>query len=141
RYLRGRLPTGNDLVGDPNYDGFRKKQACDPYLNKVPVPTLNVAGWWDQEDFYGPLRIYEQLEKHDAKNQNFLVVGPWNHGGWSGGKADKLGRVSFDSDTGVYFRTNIQAPFFAKYLKDKGKDAPPEARVFQTGANKWASYD
>ena len=32
----------------------------------VNVPTLNVAGWWDQEDFYGPLAIYDALEKHDS---------------------------------------------------------------------------
>ena len=32
------------------------------------VPTLNVAGWWDQEDFYGPLKIYETLEKHDTNH-------------------------------------------------------------------------
>ena len=49
------------------------------------MPTLNVAGWWDQEDFYGPIKIYELLEKHDTKHENFLVVGPWNHGGWSRG--------------------------------------------------------
>ena len=106
----------------------------------MTVPTLNVAGWYDQEDFRGPLRIYELLEKHDKNDQNFLVVGPWNHGGWSAGKADRLGRISFDSDTGVYFREKVQKPFFAKYLKDKG-DAPPEARMFQTGANKWETYD
>ena len=32
----------------------------------MTVPTLNVAGWWDQEDFYGPIKIYELLEKHDS---------------------------------------------------------------------------
>jgi putative CocE/NonD family hydrolase len=26
----------------------------DSALTSVKVPTLNVAGWWDQEDFYGP---------------------------------------------------------------------------------------
>ena len=35
--------------------------------------------------------------------------------------------MSFGSDTGAYFRKEMQAAFFAKYLKDKG-DAPPEAR-------------
>ena len=53
------------------------------------MPTLNVGGWYDQEDFRGPLRIYELLEKHDTKNQNFLVVGPWNHGGWAAGRANR----------------------------------------------------
>jgi uncharacterized protein len=139
-HFKGKLPTWNDFVAHPNYDAFWKKQSLEPRLTKVTVPTLNVAGWYDQEDFRGPLRIYELFEKHDAKNQNFLVVGPWNHGGWSSGKAEKLDRVSFDSATGEYFRKEVQAPFFAKYLKDKGT-APPEARVFQTGANKWATYD
>ena len=55
----------------------------------MTVPTLNVAGWWDQEDFYGPLKIYETLEKHDTKHLNYLVVGPWNHGGWSGASGDR----------------------------------------------------
>ncbi len=140
-HFKNKLPTWNDFVAHPNYDAFWKTQSLEPRLTKVSVPTLNVAGWYDQEDFRGPLRIYELLEKHDAKNQNFLVVGPWNHGGWSGGKADKLGRIPFDSATGEHFRKEIQAPFFAHYLKDAGKERPPEARMFQTGANKWETYD
>jgi hypothetical protein len=34
----------------------------------------------------------------------------------------------------------VEAPFFAKYLKDKG-EAPPEATMFQTGLNQWKKYD
>ena len=114
------MPTWNDFVNHPNYDDFWKKQAFDPYLNRVTVPTLNVAGWFDQEDFRGPLHIYDRLERHDKKNQNFLVVGPWNHGGWGGGPGDKLGRLNFGSATGAYFRGKVQAAFFNHYLKDKG---------------------
>ena len=69
----------------------RPRQAFAPWLNRVTVPTLNVAGWWDQEDFYGPIKIYELLEKHDTRKDNFLVVGPWNHGGWSRGTGRTLG--------------------------------------------------
>jgi putative CocE/NonD family hydrolase len=140
RVFKDKLPTWNDFVAHPNYDAFWKTQSLEPRLTAVKVPTLNVGGWFDQEDFRGPLRIYELLEKHDKENQNFLVVGPWNHGGWSDGPGRTLGRVSFGSDTGRYYRSDMQAPFFAHYLKGKGT-APPEARVFQTGANKWATYD
>src|SRR5882757_1867810 len=129
KHFHGKIPTWNDFVAHPNYDAFWKKQSLEPRLTAVKVPTLNVGGWYDQEDFRGPLRIYELLEKHDKSNQNFLVVGPWNHGQWAG-KGERLDRVSFGSDTGAYFRKEVQAPFFARYLKDKG-DAPPEARVFQ----------
>lgn len=140
RYFKGKLPTWNDFVAHPNYDDFWKKQAFDPYLDKVTVPTLNVAGWFDQEDFYGPLRVYKQLEKHDRKSQNSLVVGPWNHGGWSSGKGDSLGRIKFASDTGPFYRDKIQAPWFAYHLKDKGKDEHPEAWLFQTGTNRWHKH-
>ena len=141
KYFKGKMPTWNDFVAHPNYDEFWQKQAFAPYLTKVTVPTLNVAGWFDQEDFYGPLKIYELLEKHDKKNQNFLVVGPWNHGGWGGGPGNSLGRIKFDSDTGAYFRAQVQAAWFNHHLKDKGKLKQPEALMFQTGTNKWVAHD
>jgi uncharacterized protein len=140
KYFKEKMPTWNDFVAHPNYDAFWQKQASAPYLKKVTVPTLHVAGWFDQEDFYGPLKTYELLEAHDHNDQNFLVVGPWNHGGWSSGAGDKLGRISFDSDTGKHFRAKVQAAFFARYLKDKG-DKLPEALMFQTGSNKWVAHD
>jgi putative CocE/NonD family hydrolase len=141
KYLHGKIPSWNDFVEHPNYDQFWQRQAFPRQTGEVKVPTLNVAGWWDQEDFYGPLRIYKTLEKNDPRHLNYLVVGPWNHGGWGGGEGKKLGRVDFDSATGQYFREKIQAPFFAHYLKDKGKLEQPEALTFETGANKWMSYD
>jgi len=142
KYFHGKLPTWNDFVNHPNYDAFWKKQTFEPYLTKpVTVPTLNVAGWYDQEDFYGPVRIYDLQEKHDRDNKNFLVVGPWNHGGWARGDGHKLGNVDFGSATSEYFRAKIQAPFFAYYLKDQGALHQPEAITFQTGSNKWESYD
>lgn len=140
KHFKGKLPTWNDFVEHPNYDDFWKKQSSAPYLKRVSVPTLNVAGWYDQEDFYGPLKTYELLEKHDRNDQNFLVVGPWNHGGWQAGPGNKLGKIDFGSDTGKYFRAKVQAPFFARHLKDKG-GKQPEALTFQTGSNKWVSHD
>jgi putative CocE/NonD family hydrolase len=140
-HFKGKMPTWNDFVAHPNYDDFWKHQAFDPHIKRVTVPTLNVAGWFDQEDFYGPLRVYELLEKHDRKNQNFLVVGPWNHGGWSAGRGDRLDRITFDSATGEYFRARVQAPWFAYHLKGKGQLRQPEALTFQTGTNRWLRHD
>lgn len=140
RYFQGKLPTWNDFVSHPNYDDFWKKQAVDPYLDRVTVPTLNVGGWFDQEDFRGPLQIYKLLEKHDRKSQNSLAMGPWNHGGWAAGPGDKLGRITFGGDTGKFFREKVQAPFFAYHLKDKGDNEQPEAWLFQTGSNRWEKH-
>ena len=141
KYLKDKYPTWNNFEEHPDYDSFWQKQAFAPYLNRVTVPTLNVAGWWDQEDFYGPIKIYELLEKHDTEHKNFLTVGPWYHGGFSRGDGDKLGRLNFGSATGDYFRKNIRAPFFAFYLKDKKNPNLPEALTFRTGSNEWIRHD
>ncbi|HKZ81582.1 MAG TPA: CocE/NonD family hydrolase [Pyrinomonadaceae bacterium] len=141
KYFKGRLPTWNDFVNHPDYDAFWKRQGFAPWLNRVTVPTLNVAGWWDQEDFYGPLKIYELLERHDSANKNFLVVGPWNHGGWSAGDGQKLGRIDFGSATAAYYRRDVRARFLAYHLKEKGTLDLPEALTFRTGANEWVRHN
>ncbi|HEV2492868.1 MAG TPA: CocE/NonD family hydrolase [Terriglobia bacterium] len=142
RYFHGSIPTWNDFVAHPNYDPFWQKQAYAPYLKdlRLKVPDLNVTGWWDQEDFYGPNKIYALLEKNDADHRNYLVAGPWNHGGWAGGAGRKLGQIDFESDTGQYFREKLEAPWFAYWLKDKGS-LQSHAVTFQTGSNQWVSYD
>jgi len=142
KYLHGTLPTWNDFVQHPNYDAFWKAQAMPYLLSKAKVPNLNVAGWWDQEDFYGPMKIYELLEKEDPDHLNYLAVGPWNHGGWGGGRGDSLGAISFGSDTALYFRQKIEAPWFAYWLKGKGQLPLKEAVLFQTGSSdKWVKFD
>jgi putative CocE/NonD family hydrolase len=140
RYLHGRIPTWNDYVAHPDYDAFWKRQTLLPHIRDVEVPTLNVAGWWDQEDFYGPLAIYEALEAHDTYGLNRLVVGPWNHGGWNQVSGDRLGAIPFDQATSKYFRDEVQAPFFAHYLKDEGRLELPEALTFESGANRWRRW-
>ncbi len=133
KYFHGRLPSWNNFVQHPNYDWFWKRQALVNQLKRVTVPIMHVAGWWDQEDFYGPVTAYQTLEKTDTNHMNYLVVGPWNHGGWYRPTGEKLGNISFESDTSRHFRQNIQTPWFAYFLKDKGKLNQPEALTFQTG--------
>jgi putative CocE/NonD family hydrolase len=141
-HFHGRIPTWENFVNHPNYDDFWKRQATWPYFENLTltVPNLNVAGWWDQEDFWGPVRIYEASEKHDVHHNNYLVVGPWNHGGWSHGEGSSLGAIKFGAPTSQYFRRQIQAKWFAYWLKDKGTLPVEKALTFQTGTNEWKQY-
>jgi putative CocE/NonD family hydrolase len=141
KYFNGRLPSWNDFSKHPNYDEFWKKQSTPYRLDSPRVYILNVAGWWDQEDFYGPQKAYETWEKKDIHHKNYIVIGPWNHGGWAGGPGSKLGNINFSSATGETFRKDIQARWFAYYLKGKGDGHFSEATTFQTGTNVWKTYD
>jgi putative CocE/NonD family hydrolase len=140
-YVHGTLPTWKDFVTHPNYDAFWKQEAMPYILTKPKVPNLNVAGWWDQEDAYGPMKIYELLEKNDPDHLNYLVAGPWNHGGWARSSGKSLGAIPFGSDTSLYFRQKIEAPWFAYWLKNKGSLPLKEALLFQTGSNQWVQFD
>ncbi|HTQ59857.1 MAG TPA: CocE/NonD family hydrolase [Candidatus Solibacter sp.] len=141
KYFHEKIPTWNDFVAHASYDEFWKHHAVAYGLKQPTVPNLNVAGWWDQEDFYGPISTYARLEKSDSKHLNYLVAGPWNHGGWGGGLGKSLGEIPFGSDTSLYFREKIEAPWFAYWLKEKGTLPLKEALLFQSGSDNWVQYD
>jgi putative CocE/NonD family hydrolase len=139
RYLHGKVPSWNNLVAHPNRDEFWIRSSMDSHLKGTRVPVLNVGGFWDQEDFYGPQRIYTLLEQHDIEHLNHIVIGPWYHDGWSGA-GRKIADIDFGSDTGTYYREQIQAPWLARWLHDRNVDTP-EAQVFVSGRNQWRRFE
>ncbi len=141
RLLAGKAPTWTAFTQHPTYDSYWQRRALTGYLTRLSVPTLTVGGWWDQEDFFGPLATYATLEKLDTAGINYLVMGPWNHGGWSRRAGDSLGSIDFTDSTGAWFREQVQAPWFAYWLKDKGRLPLPEALLFVAGRNGWKAFD
>jgi uncharacterized protein len=140
QYFHGRIPTWDDFVMHPNDDAFWQRQTVIRYIHDVKVPILHVAGWWDQEDFYGPQKIYAAMEKFDKKHWNYFVAGPWNHGQW-GGEGDRLGPLKFGFDTSAWYRDNVMVPWLAYWLRGEGSLHLPEATVFETGTNHWREYE
>jgi len=49
--------------------------------------------------------------------------------------------MNFETNTGEFYRLNIELPFFNKYLKNKPEVPLPEAYIFETGTNQWHSFD
>jgi putative CocE/NonD family hydrolase len=139
-YFHGKIPTWRDFVEHPNDDAFWQRQTVISYIHDVKVPILHVAGWWDQEDFYGPQKIYAAMEKFDKNHWNYFVAGPWNHGQWNG-EGTHLGPVEFGSDASKYYRENIWDKWFAYWLRGEGKLELPEASTFETGTNRWEHYE
>lgn len=141
KYLHGSIPYWNSSVEHPDYDEFWKKEAWVNQLHASTVPNLNVAGFWDQEDPWGPWKIFRNAGENDPDHTNFMVAGPWFHGQWQSEKADKIGLISFGGhDTAREFRENIEAPFFRYYLHGQGAKPAWQASTFQSGANTWRTY-
>jgi putative CocE/NonD family hydrolase len=112
-----------------------------PHLKNVTQAILNVAGWFDAEDFYGPMSMYKTIEASTPQNRSTLVVGPWRHGGWFKGKGDRLFDFDFGTNAGEFFREEVEFPFLVTHLKGNGVCTLPEALVFETGTNEWRSLD
>ena len=112
----------------------------DKLLGERPLktPVLLVHSLWDQEDIYGAMAVYRALKAKDPDGTTVrLAFGPWHHG-QEIGPGLSMGAVSFDADTGLWFRRHVLAPYLAHYLRD---DAPPldlaPVTGFQTGVNEW----
>jgi hypothetical protein len=133
------LPTWKLFLNHPAYDSVWSARAVENALNAVAVPTLTVGGYYDQEDMYGPQEEYAKLEPHDAKHENFLVLGPWRHGSWSS-SSWSLGDLEYGEPIGDEFRARIEAKFFAHYLKDEPGFNLEDTASFQTGSNTWKYY-
>jgi hypothetical protein len=134
------LPTAKVFLTQPAYTKFWQDMAVEKHLTTVEVPTLEVGGWWDQEDMWGPQAEYAALEPHDKDHDVFLVLGPWNHGGWNR-RTLSLGAVNFGVDAGEQYRKTIEAPFFEKYLKGRAGFELKNTASFRTGVNQWERYD
>src|SRR3954452_10129600 len=142
RYLKNKIPFWNDMMAHPDYDEFWKHEAWVRQLDSTTVPNLNVAGFWDQEDPWGPWQIFRHAERHDPEHTNFMVAGPWYHGEWQRSKADSIGLISFGGhETAREFREQIEAPLFRYYLHGKGEKPDWQAKTFQSGSNSWRAYD
>jgi uncharacterized protein len=134
-----KLPTGIAFLQHPSYDEFWRARGVQWHLNQPSVPTLFVGGFWDQEDMFGPQEAYAKLEAHDVHHENFMVLGPWNHGQW-GGTTRHLGAIQFGEPTTDEFRKRYEAPFFAHYLKDENGFSLKDTAAFESGSNRWREY-
>jgi putative CocE/NonD family hydrolase len=134
-----KLPTGIAFLQHPSYDEFWRARGVQWHLNQPAVPTLFVGGFWDQEDMFGPQEAYAKVEPHDAQHENFIVIGPWNHGQW-GATTRHLGAIQFGEPTTDEFRKRYEAPFFAYYLKDENGFSLKDTASFESGSNRWREY-
>ncbi len=142
KYYKGKFPFWLDVCNNDSLNAFWKPRALPDHMRGVKCPILTVGGWFDAENLYGALAVYRGVEKLNPNIENTLVMGPWSHGQWAWGGANRLGRLSFGTSEslGTFYREQVEWPFFSQYLwpDSQDKDAKrPEVRAFETGNNKW----
>jgi uncharacterized protein len=131
----------HDQIIHTSYDNYWKSRDISAHMFGVKAAVMEVGGWFDAEDLSGPVKVFHAVDKLSPEAAaNTLVEGPWVHGGWARSNGASLGDISFGSDTAVFYRENIEAPFFAHYLKSASWTPIPKAYTFETGSNVWKKY-
>jgi putative CocE/NonD family hydrolase len=141
KYYKDKVPYWNAIQDHPNYDEFWKSRNIRQHIKNIKPAVLTVGGWFDAENLFGALETFKATEANNPPKHNTLVMGPWDHGGWSRGTGDRLGDVRFNANTSEYYREQIELPFFEFHLKGKGENKTPKAWVFETGTNVWRKFD
>jgi putative CocE/NonD family hydrolase len=106
----------------------------------VKPAVLTVGGWYDANNFYGAIHLFETIERQSPSTDNAIVIGPWSHGQWARDAGSQLGILSFGSNTGIEYRDQVLLPFFEHHLKGKEGGTPAKAFVYETGANRWRRF-
>jgi len=148
KYYGDTIKFWNDLMKHGTYDDFWKARNIRPHLKNIKPATLVVGGFFDAEDCWGALHTYEALEKQNTGNDNFLTMGPWYHGGWSGGTGGWYGDenemfcdINPERNSATWYQENVEFPFFEKYLNNKSVSVPSEAIIFETGSDIWRKFE
>jgi uncharacterized protein len=120
-------------------DDYWRALSINRRYDRVRVPALNVAGWYDVflggtlENF---VRMRAEGGSTAARDGQRLLVGPWAHGSTYGPYPDHSFDL-FDRNDAVDL-TGLQLAFFDRYLRD-GREPDEEApvRIFVMGENAW----
>jgi len=127
----------NEMLDHPTYDAFWQARNLRPQLKGVQPAVLTVGGWFDAENLFGALQVFQTLGRQSPATDSRLVMGPWFHGGWERSQGDHLGPVQFGAATAAWFQTEVLLPFFLHHLKGAKDPWLAKATVFETGANRW----
>lgn len=141
KYFKGDIDFWNKLAEHPNYDDFWQSRNILPHLKNINCAVLTVGGFYDAEDLYGPLKIYENVERNNPNITNTIVMGAWSHGAWARRDARYLGDADFGTDTSMWYKKHVEMPTFLHYLKDGPKPNLPEAIVYESGSNRWRQFE
>lgn len=109
-------------------------------LNQITIPALHISGWYDwysQGSLDGFARLAREAGTPEARQQQFLLAGPWVHIPWD--------RRAGEDDWGpeAVFDTNqLHLKWFDHWLKGTGSfDSQPRVRAFALGSNRWHELD
>jgi uncharacterized protein len=120
--------------------GYWEAQDISARIDRIQVPALHVAGWFDtylDGSIAGYVALREGAGSEFARANQYLIAGPWVHIPWGDqvGEANLGEAANFDTDATLL-------RWFNHWLKNSGEfEGEPQIRYFALGANEWRSAE
>jgi putative CocE/NonD family hydrolase len=141
RLKQAQEPIWQSYLHHTSDDAYWQARDLRPHLRKVRPAVLTVGGWFDAEDLFGTLACAQALDRQSPETDSHLVMGPWTHGQWAHGDGSRIAATAFGSNTTAWFQQDVELRFFNQHLKEAPGPPLPKATVFETGANRWRTFD
>src|SRR6516162_7488151 len=117
---------------------YWSEQDVSTRLDRINIPALHLAGWFDtylEGSLAGYLVLCKQAETEIARENQYLIAGPWLHIPWG----DRVGEA-YLGDAANLNTDEILLRWFNHWLRDSGEfNSEPRIRYFALGSNEWRS--
>jgi len=141
--------AAHPAIADPELPGYVRdwfshrepgpywaEQDIGTRFDRIQIPALHLSGWFDtylEASIAGYLALRHGAGSQFARENQFLIAGPWIHLPWG----DRVGDANLGENAN--FDTNaILLRWFNHWLKDSGEfEGEPRIRYFALGPNDW----
>lgn len=132
------MPIWDEFVTNSRMSPFWEPARYQNKLDRVNVPTLNVSGWYDDEQI-STIRNFVGVTADGNPGadgaHHALLMGPWPHAANSG---TKIGTIEFGPSAKIDMDGYVLR-WFDRWLKgiENGVEREPPVRYFVMGENVW----
>jgi putative CocE/NonD family hydrolase len=123
-----------DWLAHPTYDDYWRQWSIDENFEKIEIPALHIAGWYDAF-LSGTVKNFVGLSGQENAGAQRLVIGPWFHIPWKplvGETGDRASPQIVD---------DWQLAWFDQHLKGKNPALESPVNVYILGEHRWRGFD
>lgn len=140
---RSLAPYFLDWLAHPTYDDYWKQWSIEENYDKIQVPALTIAAWYDLFQG-GSLRNYLGMREHAgndaARDGQRLLITIGGHAG--GGR--HIGDVDFGPEAAKFDENDLTLDWYDYLFQGKQNqfaDASKPVRIFVMGVNEWRNEE
>ena len=129
-----------DWFSHPASGPYWTEQDISARIDRILLPALHLAGWFDtylEGSIAGYLALRSGAGSEFARENQYLIAGPWIHFPWG----DRAGDTNFGRSANLD-TDEILLRWFNHWLKDSGEfKEEKHVRYFVLGGNDWRTAD